>query len=394
MMFLHVADLHVSVKEKEYSLKVWGEILRIAKEEQCRWILICGDLFDSWEDLTQLREEVRNMARPYASHFQIFFIPGNHEVRKVPQAMDLLKKLDLGEIQVLAASPYSLHSIDPAVELLAIPFSQGPLSVEDWGVPPKKSRYRLLAAHGMVPGVVYQGEGEEELGALDLASFQRFEIDYAALGHLHNPPENQNNPIPSVHPESHVGMATLPREEQHAPIPFVYPGSGRVWRAGEEGPRSVVIWELEMGDPGSMQSRSQTKGVSIRRRVLESAGRFIPLEVEVSLDGNLQEPPLPGDLGRADWIQLELVGITEDERKTREQVDKFRARLEKGVRKVTVDSTKLEWIEGLSSHPLAQRFLSVWEEQYREALGQEKDILRYARLHGLRAIQELRGGRS
>jgi len=54
----------------------------------------------------------------------------------------------------------------------------------------------------------------------------------------------------------------------------------------------------------------------------------------------------------------------------------------------------MEWIEGLSSHPLAQRFLSVWGEQYREAMGQEKEILRYARLHGLRAIKELRGGRA
>lgn len=276
MTFLHVADLHISIKEKEYSLKVWGEILRIAKEERCGWVLICGDLFDSWEDLTQLREEVRNMARPYASHFQIFFIPGNHEIRKVPRAMELLKKLDLGEIQVLADSPYSLHPIDPDVELLAVPFSLGPLSVEDWGVPPKKAKYRLLAAHGMVPGVVYQGEGEEELGALDLSSFQRFEIDYVALGHLH-----------------------ISLEDQKGPLPFVYPGSARVWREGEDGTRSVVIWELETGETGPMQSRSPTKGVRIRRRALESAGMFIPLEVEVSLDGNLQEPRVPEDLGRA-----------------------------------------------------------------------------------------------
>jgi len=376
MTFLHVADLHLSVKEKEYSLEVWGEILRVAKEEQCGWILVCGDLFDSWEDLTQLREEVRNRIRPYASHFQIFFVPGNHEIGKVPGAIDLLKKLDLGEIRVLADSPYSLQSIGSDVELLAVPFSQGPLSVEDWRVPPKKAGYRFLAAHGMVPGVVYQGEGEEEVGALDLAAFQRFDIDSAALGHLH-----------------------MPLEEQKGPFPFVYPGSARVWRAGEEGPRSVVIWELESQEAAPLVSRAETPrskahGVKFRRRVLEKAGRFLSLEVEVALDGNLQEPRVKEDVGTADWIQLELVGITEDERKTKEQAEKYRAQLAKRVRKVTVDTSRMEWIEGLSSHPLAQRFFAVWEERYREAEGEEKEILRYARLHGLRAIQQLRGGRT
>ncbi len=383
MKFLHAADLHLSVAEREYSLSVFREILQVAQEEQCQWILFCGDLFDSWEELTQLREEVRNALKPYASTFQVFFVPGNHEIRRGSEAKDflksagdLLKKLDLGSIQVLADSPFMVRKVDPAVELLAVPYSKEPLLVKDWAVPPKQTPYRILAAHGMVPGVVYQGEGEEELGALDLALFKRFEIDYAALGHLH-----------------------IPLEDRNGPFPFVYPGSARVWRAGEEGPRSVVIGEID-GKEGksakeghSLRNGPQFPPVKVRRRILHSAGRFLPLEVEVTLEGNLQEPRVPEDIGKADWIQLNLVGITEDERKTREYAENLKTQLENQVRKVTVDFTKVEWIEGLSSHPLAQRFLSVWEVQYRKAEGEEKEILRYARLHGLQAIQQLRGGR-
>jgi DNA repair exonuclease SbcCD nuclease subunit len=368
MRFLHTADLHLSVKEKEYSFSVFREILAIAKEESCRWILVCGDLFDSWEDLTQLREEVRNLVRPYASYFQVFFIPGNHEIRKVPQAVDLLKKLDLGAIQVWADAPFTLRQVDPVIEILAMPYSAVPLSVDGWQIPPKQVALRILAAHGMVPGVVYAGEGEEELGALALDTFARFEIDQAALGHLH-----------------------VPMEDRKGTIPFIYPGSARVWRAGEEGPRSVVIWEI--GRESSYKGdASRAPTVTFRRRILKSAGRFLPVVVEVSLEGTLQEPQMPEDAGKADWIQLDLVGITEDERKTREQAERLRIQLEKRVRKVTIDETKLEWIEGLSSHPLAQRFLALWEAKYRQAEGEEREILRYARLHGLRTIRELRGG--
>ncbi len=370
MTFLHMADLHLSMNEKEYSLSVFQEVLQIAKEEGCRWILICGDLFDSWEDLLQLREEVRNLIRSYESNFQTFFVPGNHEVGKTPKALDLLKKLDLGGIQLGADYPFTVRKIDPVVEILSVPYSQEPLSVESWQIPPKQSTYRILAAHGTVPGVVYQGEGEEELGALDLSSFQRFEIDYAALGHLH-----------------------VPLEDRSGTIPFIYPGSGRVWRAGEEGPRSVAIWELTGAEEDSKRGRAGSPLVKVRRKVLLSAGKFLAVDVEVTLEGNIQEPKIPEDVGRADWIQLSLVGITEDERKTREQAEKVRTQLEKHVRKVTVDFSRMEWMEGVSSHPLAQRFLSEWETQYRKAEGEEKNILRYARLHGLRTIQELRGGR-
>lgn len=369
MRFLHMADLHLSVKEQEYSLSVFQEALELAKREQCQWVLICGDLFDSWEDLTRLREEVRNRIEPYAARFQIFFIPGNHEVRKVPQAVELLKKLDLGAVQVWADSDYLFKQVAPGVEVLAVPFSTGPLSVENWQIPSKQGTFRILAAHGMVPGAVYQGEGEEEIGALDLATFQRFEIDYAALGHLH-----------------------MPMEDQRGTVPFVYPGSARVWRAGEEGPRSVVIWELE-GEKASSGGSSQSSPVRLHRHILRSAGRFLSIEVEVTWEGNLLEPKVPTDVGKADWIQLTPVGITEDERKTREQVERLRIELEKRVRKVTVDGTKLEWMEGISTHPLAQRFLSLWESQYQKATAEEKEILRYARLHGLRTIQGLRGGR-
>ncbi|MCX7787976.1 MAG: DNA repair exonuclease [Spirochaetes bacterium] len=370
MTFLHVADLHLSVNEKEYSFSVFREVLKIAIEEKCQWILICGDLFDSWEDLIQLREEVRNMVQPYNSEFQIFFVPGNHELGKNPQAKEQLKKLDLGTIQVWADTPFTVKKINSTVELMVVPYSRGPLEIEGWQIPPKQSTYRILAAHGMVPGVVYQGQEEEELGVLDLPIFQRFQIDYAALGHLH-----------------------LPFEDPKGTIPFIYPGSARVWRAGEEGPRRVVIWEIEGKETVSKNAGSQLSSVTLRKRVLGSAGRFLSVDVEVKLNGTIPEPLVPEDIGKADWIQLNLVGITEDERKTKQQAELLRVQLEKRVRKVTVDSTRLEWIEGLSNHPLAQRFLSLWEDRYRSAEGEEKEILRYARLHGLRAIQEIRGAR-
>ncbi len=363
MKILHCADLHISRKEQEYSLAVLNEIVRIAHKENCGGILICGDLFDSWEDLRILRKEMRKELEGLAPNCRVILVPGNHEMLRAPQEGGRLDTLDLEPIKLCVQTPFSLIPLSDEIEILAVPFSRETLDFQNWMIAPKKAKYRILAAHGTVPGLIYAGpEAEdEEGGILDPELVRYVEADYAALGHIHGALE------------STAGS-----------VPMVYPGSARVWREGEEGPRSIVL--IEAGEK-----------LSYQKRIVQDAGVFRRVEVDVTLDGSWETvkflDQLRNDVGQADWIQLELVGIVEDEKKVMERVESVVRELKGFCRKVTIDRTRLEGIEGLSVHPLAQKFLAKWKEQYREAGKEEQEILRYARIQGLRTINELKRGK-
>jgi DNA repair exonuclease SbcCD nuclease subunit len=363
MKILHCADLHISRKEQEYSLAVLGEIVRIAQEESCSGILICGDLFDSWEDLQILRKEIRKKLEGLAPNCRVILVPGNHEMLRSPKDGGSLDTLDLEPIELCTQTPFSLIPLSDQIEILAIPFSREMIDFQNWSIPLKKAKYRLLAAHGTVPGLIYAGPEEEEGegGVLDPELIRKAEADYAALGHIHGALE------------SRAGT-----------VPIVYPGSARVWREGEEGLRSIVL--IEAGEK-----------LFYKKRIVQGAGIFRRVEVDVTLEGVWETvqflDQLRKDLGKADWIQLELVGIVEDEKKVMERAGAVSKELEEFCRKVTIDRTRLEGIEGLSGHPLAQKFLAKWKEQYREAGKEEQEILRYARIQGLRTINELKRGK-
>lgn len=81
--FLHTADLHLSQKEKDYSLSVLKEIVSNANVEGCTHILFCGDLFDRNSDIAALKVEVKEILTEFPG--KIFFIPGNHEELGIPE---------------------------------------------------------------------------------------------------------------------------------------------------------------------------------------------------------------------------------------------------------------------------------------------------------------------
>ncbi len=79
MKLIHCADLHISKSEREYSLNVFKEILEIANREHADFLLICGDLFDSYNDAEALRIEVREYLSILHAECKVYFAPGNHE---------------------------------------------------------------------------------------------------------------------------------------------------------------------------------------------------------------------------------------------------------------------------------------------------------------------------
>jgi len=323
-------------------------------------LLFAGDVFDSRADLAALRDRFRKALERLPAETGVFMIPGNHEYLGAASEDEAgLSRFDFGRARLLAERPFALVPLGSGVELLALPFRRDYADYRDWSVPPKDGAFRVLLAHGTVPGMTFSGPDEEGATAVIDADFlSRFGIDYAALGHIH------------AGAAANVGSAAA-----------VYPGSARVWREGEEGPRKAVVLSTE------------TRPARFVEAVLESAGRFIPLPLEAGLDGTLPAPDsvlhgMPQAPGRGDWVRIEVSGLVEDETVTMRDLEQLSVELGRLCRKVTSDARALDVFAGISTHPLALRFAEAWEKS-KAANPDKEGLYRLARLNGLKALKEI-----
>lgn len=332
MRILHAADLHLSCKsDQDYGLGVLQEIVKVALDESVDALLFCGDVFDTFESLEQLRGAWRETIAPLDGKVSTFIIPGNHEDLGRVASQDLMT-YDLGVARLLAGKPFSFLEVTTKtgpLELLAIPHQSEAFDFRLWQVPEKKAAVRVAMAHGLVQGMSYAGPDVEEGGAsLDPDMFGRFQVDYAALGHIHGR-----------------------REEQRGSTLIAYSGSSRVWRSGEAGERCVNL--VEIGESG-------TKVVGIP---LKSAGLYRCLELPLNFDGSL--PEINKDLWRSqDFVEIKLSGLVDDETVVKAACDRFEQLVRSSVRRLIIRRDDLIVLSGISNQPLAQRFLDLWQQSY------------------------------
>lgn len=353
---LHAADLHLSEAEKDYGMAVLAELLDLAAREKADFLLFCGDLFDTFPDAEALRADFRRLlSRAALAHpCEFLYLPGNHEALK--RGPGRLGRLDLGPVTLLDAEPFSLLRREcrgRAVEFLAVPHQEQYAGYGTWPVPPKSAPWRIALAHGIVAGMAYRGPDAEGGGsALDPDLFARFAVDYAALGHIHGR-----------------------RHQSLGGLTLAYPGSGRVWRKHESGPRGANLVELPYGLSGpsgpahpagpSGSSAGLPAGERLREPAflpLSSAGEFRHYKLPLSLDGETADiDRLAADWGPRDSIAIELAGLVEDERLAVRLEAEIRDRHAPRVRALEVSRDQVFALPGVSSNPMARRFLERWQ---------------------------------
>ena len=339
---LHAADLHLSEAEKDYGLSVWAELVETARREEAAFLVFCGDLFNTFSDAEALRADFRRILG--SPPFELIYLPGNHEdLQRGPKEMG---RLDFGAVTLAGDKPWTLLGRDlsgardregSAVEFLAIPHQEDYAGYGNWKVPPKGAAFRVVMAHGVVAGMAYRGPDEESGGtAIDPDLFQRFQADYAALGHIHGRRTQR------------LGTATL-----------AYPGSSRVWRRGESGPRGAYLVEAVAG--GSTAAGVAREPVFVP---LAAAGEYRHYVLPLSLEGEIPDlGPLASEWRAPDWIELEFTGLVEDESAVVRLEAAIRARYQGKVRRLEVMRDGVSALPGISSHPIAQRFLEKWLER-------------------------------
>ncbi|EMF81963.1 calcineurin-like phosphoesterase family protein [Leptospira weilii serovar Topaz str. LT2116] len=240
--FLHTADLHLSQKEKDYSLSVLKEIISNANVEKCTHILFCGDLFDRNSDIAALKIEVKEILTAFLG--KIFFIPGNHEELGIPEGTYPISA-DLSPMlypQKTDNFKLWIEEIDGVeAEFFGFPFHRT-LDYSNIQFNEKKVHYRIALLHGTDTKLVeYLGPSPEETDSiLDSKPFLDAKFDYLALGHIHRE-----------------------RSERSGSLLKAYPGSPRVVSSGEFGPRTVNIVTLgKNGTPIVQKKSSLARGNS------------------------------------------------------------------------------------------------------------------------------------
>ena len=359
---IHCADLHLTAgDEREYSLSVFGEIIDLVKKKHADYLLICGDLFDSFDDAEELRGAVRSCVSDLPNSSKIIYIPGNHE--ELQKGGRSIESLDLGFVKLCSEIPCKILPAEEGLEFLCIPHQETYAGYLNWEVPVKSNDLRVALVHGLVSDMdIYAGpESEEEgiIGAVDPDIFHRFEVDYAALGHIH-----------SRH------------EKIFDDIPCHYPGSARTWRRGELGEHGINIVTLD-------------NEITVDFVPLRSAGQYREYDIPLTFDGNCGEiDAIKREWTEYDWIVLNLGGVVEDENAVGEFEDHLHRTLACVVRRLDIRRDGVQPLPGISSQPIAKKFLELLESR-KPGEGDIESLRTWARARemGLEQIADiLRGG--
>ena len=379
LRLFHTADLHLTTRapDRDYGLAVLDELVYHCRRLQADAWLLCGDIFDTPDDLEALAPEFTERLKDLEG-LPVLMIPGNHELAggREPGWLAGAVAQSLAPAVTLAhQTPFSLHRPDGLeVELLALPFRRGYAEFMDWPVPARERRWRVGLIHGTVNGMAYTGEsGEDEHGIIDPHLFSRLELDYAALGHIHKRGESRF---------TEGGRACLAH----------YPGSARVWRRGESGARRATLIVLDGGEGEA--------GVRIEPVEIEEAGQYRTLAVPLGDDGQPLEhadaralvTSLAERFGPRDWVRLELEGFIEA-RAPAEALQRSLERAAEGrFRGFDVGLDGLVEAEQLRGHPLVRGFDAQWRRRHEQALAdndeQQAALLVRARRLALEAIRE------
>ena len=390
LRLFHTSDLHLTTRapDRDYGLAVLDELVYHCRRLQADAWLLCGDIFDTPDDLEALAPEFAERLKELEG-LPVLMIPGNHELAggrdpgglagsRVETLKGTVAAALAPAVTLAHQTPFSLHRPDGLeVELLALPFQPGYAEFMDWPIPARERRWRVGLIHGTVNGMAYTGEsGEDEHGIIDPHLFSRLELDYAALGHIHK-----------------RGEARLTQGGRECLAH--YPGSARVWRRGESGARRATLIVLEGGDGASGASDIRTEPVE-----LEAAGQWRTLAIPLGEDGQPLEhadaralvTSLAERFGPRDWVRLELEGFIEA-RAPAEALQRALERAAEGrFRAFEVGLDGLVEAELLRGHPLVRGFDAQWRRRHDQALAdndeQEAALLVRARRLALEAIRE------
>ncbi len=212
MRFLHLADLHIGRKLKEYSLlddqkKVLDQAIDVIKKYHCDEVLIAGDVYDKSNPSVEAMTLFDNFLTTLSNmKIPVSIISGNHDsAGRISYFSELLKR---NNITVTTEFKGTLQAVKPSesdIQIYLLPFitpqrvrpfyPDDSFSTYEEAVkivldhsPIDKSKVNILVAHQFITGGKTCDSEEFSVGGQDNVSAEIFsDFDYVALGHLHEP---------------------------------------------------------------------------------------------------------------------------------------------------------------------------------------------------------------
>lgn len=299
LKFLHTADLHLGMtyKNRDYPEDVRAQLTEArfetlsglvtrANEEQCRLMIIAGDLFHR----TSVSSAVIKKTVEILSRFQgcVAILPGNHDYYEPYGSLwpEFKERAPEELVLLLEMRPYPLHDFGLEAVLYPAPCEakHSPNNRLDWirdlAAKPE-GKWHIGVAHGAVKGISpdfekrYYPMEEPELKALDL--------DHFCLGHTH---------------------IAYPGQDEVENKPFLY--SGTPEPDGFDCRHRGRAWITEMADSGRSVSR------------LIETGRFCFIELTRQIRAGedleaLQKELAGSGAGSRALVKLKLSGTLPEE---------------------------------------------------------------------------------
>lgn len=212
MKFLHLADLHIGKRVREYSMlkdqeEILRQILSYVDERETDGVIVAGDVYDKSVPSAEAVLLFDGFLTALAEKRQeVFIIAGNHDsAERLSFASSLIGKSGVHISRCYAGEthPVVMEKRGERINVFLLPFIR-PANVRAYypdeaissyseavacavkHMRIKKEEFNLLVTHQFVTGAVESGSEEMTVGGInnvDMGVFDDF--DYVALGHIH-----------------------------------------------------------------------------------------------------------------------------------------------------------------------------------------------------------------
>ncbi len=214
MKILHLSDLHLGKKVKEFSMLenqkyIIDQILKIIDNEKPDCAVIAGDVYDKpipSSDAVQVFDQF--LFSLYQRKLQVFVISGNHDSSEriaFGNRLISLSGIHMSPVYNGVIEPVKLYDSFGTVNIYMLPFIK-PIEIKKF-YPDKEIKNHteafrivvdsmkvnpeernILVAHQFVTGASFSNSEEISIGGTENIDSDVFKIfDYTALGHIHRP---------------------------------------------------------------------------------------------------------------------------------------------------------------------------------------------------------------
>jgi len=246
--FLHTGDWQLGMTRHFFSEGVQErfaqsrfdairELGRIAKEEDCRFMVVCGDVFDS--NLVDRKTVSRAIEALKDVHVPVYLLPGNHDPLNAASVYRSTTFLERKPAHVHVIEDTTPLRVAEGIEIIGIPWaSKRPLqdlvALETGKLEAAVDTLRVCVAHGMVDSLSPDPDDPALISLRSAeAAIAQNKIHYLALGDRHS--------LTGVGDSGCVWYAGTPEQTDYNEVK---PGFALVVTINEEG---VTTKEVNIG---------------------------------------------------------------------------------------------------------------------------------------------------